>query len=134
PTEPRSQAGKPKISQQRAKSEPLPSILTPKKTSKPNSAKKLVAKPSPTPKRDPLQLQEKELPPDFKGVKEALFKHIRMLWDIHKKHSLPAPPTQTDLADFYRKFSNSKQIEEAIQKAGGAQMNSEANVLAFAIK
>ncbi|MBW0556915.1 hypothetical protein O181_096630 [Austropuccinia psidii MF-1] len=134
PTEPRSQAGKPKISQQRAKSEPPPSILTPKKTSKPNSAKKVVAKPTPTPKRDPLQLQGKELPPDFKGVKEALFKHIRMLWDIREKHSLPDPPTQTDLADFYRKFSNSKQIKEAIQEAGGAEMNSEADVLAFARK
>ncbi|MBW0549801.1 hypothetical protein O181_089516 [Austropuccinia psidii MF-1] len=57
-----------------------------------------------------------------------------MLWDIQEKDSLPAPPTQTDLADFYHKFSNSKQIEEAIQEAGGAEMNSEADVLAFARK
>ncbi|MBW0555010.1 hypothetical protein O181_094725 [Austropuccinia psidii MF-1] len=134
PTEPRSPAGKPKRNQQRAKSEPPPSILTPKKTSKPNSAKKLVAKPFPTPKGDPLQLQGKELPPYLKGVKEALFKQIRILYDIQEKNSLPSPPTQTDLADFYCKFSNSKQIEEAIQEAGGAEMNSEANVLAFAIK
>ncbi|MBW0494488.1 hypothetical protein O181_034203 [Austropuccinia psidii MF-1] len=67
--EPKSQTERPKISQKHAKSEPPPSILTPKKTSKPNSTKKLVAKPSPTYKCDALQLQGKEILPDFKVVK-----------------------------------------------------------------
>ncbi|MBW0548424.1 hypothetical protein O181_088139, partial [Austropuccinia psidii MF-1] len=65
---------------------------------------------------------------------EVLFKHIKILWDIRVKHSLPAPPTKEILVEFYRKFSTAEQINAALQDSGGVQLNSEADVQAFASK
>ncbi|MBW0578468.1 hypothetical protein O181_118183, partial [Austropuccinia psidii MF-1] len=65
---------------------------------------------------------------------EVLFKHIKMLWDIREKHSLPAPPTKEILVEFYQKFSTAEQINAALQDSGGVQLNSEADVQAFASK
>ncbi|MBW0460606.1 hypothetical protein O181_000321 [Austropuccinia psidii MF-1] len=118
----------------RAQSEPLPSILTPKKTTNIKSKKTPIATPPPSAKRHPLQLQGKDFPPDFKGVKDVFFKHIKMLWDIKEKDSLPSPPTQSALANFYRKFSNVQQLEGVIKDCGRIQLDTEDDVQAFAIK
>ncbi|MBW0477105.1 hypothetical protein O181_016820 [Austropuccinia psidii MF-1] len=98
-----------------SQSEPLPSILTPKETTNIKSKKTLIPTPPPSAKHHPLQLQGQDFPPHFKGVKDRFFKHIKMLWDIKEKDSLPSLPTQSALSNFYCKFSNVQQIEGVIK-------------------
>ncbi|MBW0537584.1 hypothetical protein O181_077299 [Austropuccinia psidii MF-1] len=99
----------------RAKYKKPISNITPRKPLKRDTSKKEVKPlPSSTPKWDALQMQGKDFPPEFKGVKvceisflhyhivahmsflfwkETFFKHIRMLWYVKEKHALPVPPT-----------------------------------------
>ncbi|MBW0517349.1 hypothetical protein O181_057064, partial [Austropuccinia psidii MF-1] len=65
---------------------------------------------------------------------DVFFKHIKMLWDIKEKDSLPSPPTQSALANFYRKLSNVQQLEGVIKDCGHIQLNTEDDVQAFSIK
>ncbi|MBW0545568.1 hypothetical protein O181_085283 [Austropuccinia psidii MF-1] len=144
---------------QRAQSAPLPSKTPTKQNSKPSKVQQKLPQKSSlfkteSPKRHPLQLQEKDVSPEFKGVKvceynylyeygftytylciqEAFYAHIKLLWNITEKDSLPCPPSEDDLVSFYRKFSNTAQIEEALQDQSSLEINGEEDLHAFAKK
>ncbi|MBW0464127.1 hypothetical protein O181_003842 [Austropuccinia psidii MF-1] len=115
---------------QRSQSEP-PELLnsekkSPKITSK-QSSQKVVLAPKTTPRCNPLQMQTPDFPPDFKGLK--------VLWNIQKQDAIPQPPTQEALVQFYRKFSNSTEINTALKNCTNVLMlENEDNVQAFAAK
>ncbi|MBW0534012.1 hypothetical protein O181_073727 [Austropuccinia psidii MF-1] len=106
---------------QRAQSEPPASKVALQKYPSPYSSK-LKSSPKNTPpssktpvKCNPLQLQSIDFPPEFKGVKDAFYKHLKILWDITEKDAVPSAPSQETLVQFYRKFSNSKELQSAVQ-------------------
>ncbi|MBW0496428.1 hypothetical protein O181_036143 [Austropuccinia psidii MF-1] len=84
------------------------------------------------PKRNPLQMQEMDSPPYFKGVKDTLYIHIKALWDLKEKGSIPIPPTQNALANFYHRFSNINQLDEVAQDCGGVNLDDEDDAKEFA--
>ncbi|MBW0460332.1 hypothetical protein O181_000047 [Austropuccinia psidii MF-1] len=95
---------------QRAQSEPLPSVISanwspkPKPTSnnKRFSGKRDTLPPS-TPKLDPLQIQTSGFPPELKGLKEAFYKYIKLLWNLPHQNEVPEPPCQETFVQFYQK-------------------------------
>ncbi|MBW0460867.1 hypothetical protein O181_000582 [Austropuccinia psidii MF-1] len=123
---------------QRSQSEP-PALLNsakkyPKIKSK-QSSPKAVLSPKTTPRRDPLQMQTPDFPPDFRGLKDAFYKYIKVLWNIQKQDAIPQPPTQEVLVQFYRKFSNSTEINTALKNCTNVLMlENEDDVQAFAAK
>ncbi|MBW0523890.1 hypothetical protein O181_063605 [Austropuccinia psidii MF-1] len=124
---------------QRAQSEPLPSKLTPKKPIKGSSPhpKKTPkggnTSPNTKRKKNNLQMCGDDFPSQFKAVKDVFYLHIKSLWDIKEKDSIPTLPTEDDLVSFYRKFSNAEQIERAVQDSGGGlELNNEEDLQAYA--
>ncbi|MBW0514309.1 hypothetical protein O181_054024 [Austropuccinia psidii MF-1] len=84
-----------------------------------------------TPRWHPLQMLEIDYPPEFKGVKEAFYAHIKSLWNIMEKNSLLTPPSEADLVKFYRKFSNTSQIEDSLQEQEGLSIDGEEDLHEF---
>ncbi|MBW0522040.1 hypothetical protein O181_061755 [Austropuccinia psidii MF-1] len=70
-------------------------------------------------------------PPDFKGVKDTFYIHIKALWDLKEKGSIPVPPTQNALANFYCRFSNINQLDEVVQDCSGVNLADEDDVQEF---
>ncbi|MBW0512290.1 hypothetical protein O181_052005 [Austropuccinia psidii MF-1] len=113
---------------QRAQSEPAALNTPPKKLPSlhpKQSPKGLNTLTNKTPKHNPLQMQETNSPPDFKGVKVSL-------WDLKEKGSIPVPPTQNSLANFYHRFSNINQLDEVVQDCGGVNLADEDDIQEFA--
>ncbi|MBW0493955.1 hypothetical protein O181_033670 [Austropuccinia psidii MF-1] len=53
----------------------------------------------------------REAPEDFRYTKEALFDHIKLLWKMVKKGSIPPAADHSLLTEFYQRFSTTDQIE-----------------------
>ncbi|MBW0524320.1 hypothetical protein O181_064035 [Austropuccinia psidii MF-1] len=53
----------------------------------------------------------REAPEDFKYTKEALFDHIKLLWGMVKKGSIPPAVDHSLLTEFYQSFSTTNQIK-----------------------
>ncbi|MBW0510554.1 hypothetical protein O181_050269 [Austropuccinia psidii MF-1] len=77
-------------------------------------------------------MQEMDSPPDLKGVKDTFYIHIKALWDLKEKGSIPIPPTQNALANFYRRFSHINQLDEVVQDCGDVNLADEDDVQEFA--
>ncbi|MBW0464712.1 hypothetical protein O181_004427 [Austropuccinia psidii MF-1] len=99
-----------------SQSNPQARIDSTKKSSKPlssstdSSGKQISTSPKPTPKRNTLQMQTADFPPDFIGLREML-------------------------VQFYHKFSSSSNIDSALKRCTNAVMlDSEEDVQDFAAK
>ncbi|MBW0473788.1 hypothetical protein O181_013503 [Austropuccinia psidii MF-1] len=71
--------------------------------------------PAPTPnltstiKRNPIQMQMRDAPPDFKYTKEALYVQIKLLWGILTPAAMPTAPDKQLLKEFYQQFSSAEE-------------------------
>ncbi|MBW0518088.1 hypothetical protein O181_057803 [Austropuccinia psidii MF-1] len=125
---------------QRAQSEPPASGISANRSPKlPSNNKRLSGKkdilPPSTPKSDPLQMQTSYFPPDFKGLKEAFGKYMKLLWNLPHQNEAPEPPSQETLVQFYQKFSNSTEIKTALEQSSTALiLDNKDNVQDFAAK
>ncbi|MBW0529363.1 hypothetical protein O181_069078 [Austropuccinia psidii MF-1] len=127
---------------QRAQSAPPASVISASRSPKPklpSNNKRLVGKkdilPPSTPKRDPLQMKTSDFPPDFKGLKEAFYKYIKLLWNLPHQNAVPEPPSQETLVQFYQKFLNSTEIKTALEQRSTALMLDNNDIVqAFAAK
>ncbi|MBW0555639.1 hypothetical protein O181_095354 [Austropuccinia psidii MF-1] len=87
-----------------------------------------------TPRWHPLQMLEIHYKPELKGVKEAIYAHIKSLWNIMEKNSLPTPPSEADLVKLYRKLYNTSQIEDALQEQEGLSIDGKEDLHEFSKK
>ncbi|KAI9618842.1 hypothetical protein H4Q26_012096 [Puccinia striiformis f. sp. tritici PST-130] len=99
--------------------------LTPPEVSKPKSSQKSkprpqVAKPS-SPKRHPQQMQGTDFPSEFTTTKNALFIHIKILWGLLGQDAVPTAPQLQHLQEFYNRFSNGPDVEQAALAASQPQ-------------
>ncbi|MBW0463127.1 hypothetical protein O181_002842 [Austropuccinia psidii MF-1] len=120
---------------QQARSEPPPSLSTPKKKKeiaqlpKSSPIREVTA---PTVRRSPLQLISPDFLPAFKGVKAALFAHIKALWGIFEKHDIPKLQPEEALIQFYQQFSDEADITKAVQDLSSLQLVNNQDVITLA--
>ncbi|MBW0575646.1 hypothetical protein O181_115361 [Austropuccinia psidii MF-1] len=120
---------------QQARSEPPPSISTHEKKKeiaqlpKSSPIKEVTA---PTVRCSSLKLISPNFPPAFKGVKAALFAHIKALWGICEKHTIPKPPPEEALIQFYQRFSDEADITKAIQDSSSLKLVNNQDVITLA--
>ncbi|MBW0529825.1 hypothetical protein O181_069540 [Austropuccinia psidii MF-1] len=104
--------GKKLAHSQRASTEPLLSVSkNQRRASLPRSIPKAILT-TPKAKKKNHQILTSEFPPDFKGVKEALFIHIRLLWGLFEQNSVPKAPDPKVVMAFESRFSTVEQFEE----------------------
>ncbi|MBW0498864.1 hypothetical protein O181_038579 [Austropuccinia psidii MF-1] len=127
------------MEKQRAKSEPPSSIATPKKGNKHTPQKTKISSHESPPgskgkrRQNKLQMCGDDFQPAFNSVKDLFYLHIKALWDLKEQDAIPEPPTQEELVNFYRKFSNAQQIETAVQNSGGVlELESEDDLQKYA--
>ncbi|MBW0518634.1 hypothetical protein O181_058349 [Austropuccinia psidii MF-1] len=77
---------------------------------------------SPSPKRSPYQMLTSEVPEDFHFTKEALFIHIKVLWGMLEKQCVPPSPDHTLLKEFFERFSNHDQVQNAENSNNAASL------------
>ncbi|EFP75508.1 uncharacterized protein PGTG_00839 [Puccinia graminis f. sp. tritici CRL 75-36-700-3] len=82
---------------------------------KASTSKKSKAVKQPSPKRHPQQMQTTDVPLEFASTKNALFVHIKILWGLLKQDSVPQAPELRNLQEFYNRFSNGQEVEQAAQ-------------------
>ncbi|MBW0526538.1 hypothetical protein O181_066253 [Austropuccinia psidii MF-1] len=127
------------MEKQRAKSEPPSSIATPKKGNKHTPQKTKTSSHESPPgskgkcRQNKLKMCGDDFLPAFKSVKDVFYLHIKVLWDLKEQDAIPEPPTQEELVNFYRKFSDSQQIETTFQNSGGGlELESEDDLQKYA--
>ncbi|KAA1079345.1 hypothetical protein PGT21_008685 [Puccinia graminis f. sp. tritici] len=96
----------------RATSAP-PEVGNPKPRKSNKHSKKLEVVKAPSPRRHPQQMVTGDFPPEFLTTKNALFVHIKILWGLLTQDSVPQAPDLQTLQEFYQRFSNNDQVEEA---------------------
>ncbi|MBW0463477.1 hypothetical protein O181_003192 [Austropuccinia psidii MF-1] len=114
-------------------SEPPPSTSSPllgNSIAAPISSTKTTTK-SPV-KGNPLQMQTADFPAYFKGVKEALSVHIKVLWGVVEQNTIPTEPAEETLAQSYRKFSSEGDIEKILKDLSAPSLIYEKEILTLA--
>ncbi|MBW0504895.1 hypothetical protein O181_044610 [Austropuccinia psidii MF-1] len=84
--------------------------------------------PTPPMKRSPLQMLMCEVPDDFIHTKEALYAHIKILWGMLEKNTLPPAPDRSLLKEFYGRFSTNEQVLNVATSNTGANLIGEKEV------
>ncbi|KAJ3965809.1 hypothetical protein EV361DRAFT_1017082 [Lentinula raphanica] len=120
-------SSKKKRKRQRSPS-PAPSATGPSGTAAsqepPTSSKKARsdsrAKPKPTgekkKKSDMYHVKSTNIPEDARGIKRAFEIHIRILWGSVSEGVAPETPSNVDIANFEKKFSNASQVDEVLNQ------------------
>ncbi|MBW0501188.1 hypothetical protein O181_040903 [Austropuccinia psidii MF-1] len=104
--------GKKASHSQRARSEPPKQSSTKKlpRLSAPKSLPKAINK-TPKDKKKNHQIQTADFPPDFRGVKDAMFTHIRLLWGLFEQNSVPKVTDPSVVKAFESRFSTVEEFE-----------------------
>ncbi|MBW0480009.1 hypothetical protein O181_019724 [Austropuccinia psidii MF-1] len=103
---------------------PLPRSNTPKTTFKPKRSYTPNPKSTISVNFSPVQMLMKDSPRDFKYTKEALYVHIKLLWDI----LTPSAPDEQLLKESYQRFSTAEEVQTVAQNSQGAKLISKAQV------
>ncbi|MBW0586867.1 hypothetical protein O181_126582, partial [Austropuccinia psidii MF-1] len=119
---------------QLSKPEPLQATSNPQHKSpkpSPNSSLQKITNKLPV-RQNPLQMQTSDFPPDFGGVKEALFVHIKVLWGVVEQNAVPTAPEEEKLVQFYRKFSSEDDIANVVRDSSAPNLVEEDAILTLA--
>ncbi|MBW0462826.1 hypothetical protein O181_002541 [Austropuccinia psidii MF-1] len=119
---------------QRSKSEPPQATSNPQHKSpkpSPNSSLQKIMNKLPV-RRNPLQMQTSDFQPDFRGVKEALFVHIKVLWGVVEQNAVPTAPEEETLVQFYRKFSSEDDIANVVRDSSAPNLVDEDAIITLA--
>jgi len=71
-------------------------------------------------KKSPLQMVKQDHPQGFEHTKEAFYVHIKVLWGLVPKNSVPVAPSEEQLRSFYQRFRCTDEIDSAI--SGGPSL------------
>ncbi|KAA1112136.1 hypothetical protein PGTUg99_007199 [Puccinia graminis f. sp. tritici] len=66
-------------------------------------------------KKSPLQMTKQDHPEGFEYTKAAFYVHIKVLWGLIAKGSIPSPPSDNEVRAFYQRFRSTKEIDSAIK-------------------
>ncbi|KAI7966251.1 hypothetical protein MJO29_001999 [Puccinia striiformis f. sp. tritici] len=103
---------------------------TPKRT--PSGQQKPVATPKTnSSKVNPLQMVTKNMPGSFAATRDALYAHIKLIWNLIEQKVIPKPPHRDTPAEFNSRFFNVDNIEYSAGNTSGAPLIPVAEVVTF---
>ncbi|KAA1110944.1 hypothetical protein PGT21_034682 [Puccinia graminis f. sp. tritici] len=103
---------------------------TPTKSSQPSprrtpsgSQRKRVATPkTSSPKTHPCQMVSRDMPESFAPTRDALYVHIKIIWNLLEQKTIPGPPHPDTLRELTASFSNADEITQRADDASGAAL------------
>ncbi|KNZ60090.1 hypothetical protein VP01_1610g1 [Puccinia sorghi] len=90
-------------------------VGNPKARKSPKDSKSLAVTKVPSPQRHPQQMQSVDIPSEFTSTKNAPFIHIKILPGLLKQDLVPSAPDLQTLQEFYQRFTNNNQINQAVK-------------------
>ncbi|WAQ90762.1 hypothetical protein PtA15_13A161 [Puccinia triticina] len=113
-----------------------PKSRTPTKSNQPAShrtpsgsqPKRVVTPKSSSPRVCPFQMVSRAMPESFTSTRDALYVHLKLIWNLLEQKAIPGPPHPDTLREFNSHFSNAKQIEKAAEDENGASIIPTTNV------
>ncbi|PLW23896.1 hypothetical protein PCASD_13479 [Puccinia coronata f. sp. avenae] len=72
------------------------------------------------PKAHPCQMVSRDMPECFARTRDALYVHIKLIWNLLKQKTIPGPPHPDTLREFTACFLNAKEIKQIADDATGA--------------
>ncbi|KAI7946490.1 hypothetical protein MJO29_011017 [Puccinia striiformis f. sp. tritici] len=75
-----------------------------------------------SPKVNPLQMISRDMPESFSLTRDALYVHIKLIWNLLEQKAIPSPPHPNPILKFTSCFSNADEIEQTANNTGGAAL------------
>ncbi|KNE98391.1 hypothetical protein PSTG_08311 [Puccinia striiformis f. sp. tritici PST-78] len=75
-----------------------------------------------SPKVNPLQMISRDMPESFSLTRDALYVHIKLIWNLLEQKAIPSSPHPNPILKFTSCFSNADEIEQTANNTGGAAL------------
>ncbi|KAA1122262.1 hypothetical protein PGTUg99_035798 [Puccinia graminis f. sp. tritici] len=95
---------------------------TPRRTPSSGQPKRVVTPKSSLPRGHPLQMTMRDMPESFAATRDALYVHIKLLWNLLEQKTIPGPPHPDTLKEFTARFSNAEEIGKTAEDVAGAAL------------
>ncbi|KAI7960315.1 hypothetical protein MJO29_005383, partial [Puccinia striiformis f. sp. tritici] len=83
------------------------------------------------PKVNPLQMISRDMPKSFSLTRDALYVHIKLIWNLLEQKAIPSPPHPNTILEFTSRFSNADKIERTANDTSGAALIPVKEVVTF---
>ncbi|KAI9608933.1 hypothetical protein H4Q26_005127 [Puccinia striiformis f. sp. tritici PST-130] len=84
-----------------------------------------------SPKVNPLQMISRDMPESFSLTRDALYVHIKLIWNLLEQKAIPSPPHPNTILEFTSRFSNADKIERTANDTSGAALIPVKEVVTF---
>ncbi|KNZ52067.1 hypothetical protein VP01_3704g1 [Puccinia sorghi] len=71
---------------------------------------------------NPLQMITAKMPAGFCSTRDALYVHIKIIWNLLEQKSIPGPPHPNTLTEFNSRFSDAEEIAQIVENVQGAPL------------
>ncbi|PLW24725.1 hypothetical protein PCASD_05232 [Puccinia coronata f. sp. avenae] len=119
-------------------SKPSPKPATPSKSTQSPShrtpsgqVKRVVTPKTESPKVNPLQMISRDMPESFGSTRDALYVHIKLIWNLLEQKKIPTPPHPNSLQEFTSCFSSADEIEQTANNTSGTSLIPVKEVVTF---
>ncbi|KAI9602531.1 hypothetical protein H4Q26_001821 [Puccinia striiformis f. sp. tritici PST-130] len=99
--------------------------------STPCQPKRNVTPKTDSPKVNPLQMISRDMPESFSLTRDALYVHIKLIWNLLEQKAIPSPPHPNTILEFTSRFSNADEIERTANDTSGAALIPVKEVVTF---
>ncbi|EFP76958.1 uncharacterized protein PGTG_02419 [Puccinia graminis f. sp. tritici CRL 75-36-700-3] len=96
-----------------------------------NQSKRVVTPKSDSPKVNPLQMISRNMPESFASTRDALYVHIKLIWNLIEQKTIPRPPHPDNLREFNSRFANAEDIERTAEDTLSAALIPANEVVTF---
>ncbi|KAA1064840.1 hypothetical protein PGT21_016366 [Puccinia graminis f. sp. tritici] len=99
-----------------------PSGSQPKRNSTPKTS---------SPKVNPLQMISRDMPESFGPTQDALYVHLKLIWNLLEQKTIPGPPHPDTIKEFTSRFSNIDEIAQITNDPAAASLIPVKDVVTF---
>ncbi|KNZ48357.1 hypothetical protein VP01_5725g1 [Puccinia sorghi] len=75
-----------------------------------------------SPKANPFPMVSKDMPESFTATRDALYTHIKLIWNLLEQKAIPSPPHPSTLREFASRFSNFDEILKTAKDTNAASL------------
>ncbi|EFP91720.1 uncharacterized protein PGTG_17457 [Puccinia graminis f. sp. tritici CRL 75-36-700-3] len=105
--------------------------LTPRRTSSGSQPKHDITPGNGSPKVNPMQMISRNMPESFGLTRDALYVHIKLIWNLLEQKTIPGPPHPETIKEFTARFSNADEIEKTANDPAGESLIPVKDVVTF---
>ncbi|KAA1137645.1 hypothetical protein PGTUg99_017935 [Puccinia graminis f. sp. tritici] len=87
-----------------------------------NQRKRSVTPKTKSPPANPLQMITKNMPESFSQTRDALYAHIKIIWNLLEQKTIPGPPPSDSLREFNSRFSDANEIEQTAENTNAPSL------------